>query len=341
MSRLWQVLENVYAPTASITSWRLKLGEDFERNRDMLMPTDQLAWALPVPGRPHEKIEICEVDEGVYEGYNEKTEEFTLIDRRDLICYEFSVAKLSKILAELIGFDVAFEKLGGPQHRFRLGHYGNPNGSGFSIYFAKVGDPSRLNWCTDALLVDNPRPFALFVTSKRILNSRNERALEARGCLVVPLEQAILRDEVDEWCLSPWAREQFVAFRDRLMPPAKTVVGRFPTPSGSRWSEVEIRFANSEKISVSIREQRQVLTYAQLGLIDSRSGKPSKQWELLQMFAREYGTMTWLSPDACRKNRKRRELLNKSLQSFFDIDDEPIELTDDKKGWRCVFKLVP
>jgi len=74
-------------------------------------------------------------------------------------------------------------------------------------------------------------------------------------------------------------------------------------------------------------------------LIDSRSGKPSKQWELLRLFAREHGVMTWLSPGACRQNRKRRELLNKSLQQFFDIEGEPIELTDDRKGWRCLFKV--
>lgn len=136
-------------------------------------------------------------------------------------------------------------------------------------------------------------------------------------------------------------RQQLVAFRDRLMPPAKTVAGRFPTPSGSRWSDVEMRFSDTEKISVTIRDQRQVLTYSQLGLVDSRNGKPSKQWELLFQFAREHGSLTWLSPSACRKNRKRRELLNRSLQQFFDIDGEPIELTDDNKGWQCQFKIQP
>ena len=226
-------------------------------------------------------------------------------------------------------------------YRFRLGHFGNPNGSGFSLYLAKVCDPCRLDWCIDALLAETQRPFVLFLTSNRMLNSRNENALSARGCLIIPLEQAIFRSEDGEWNLSQWARQQLVSFRDRLMPPAKTVSGRFPTPSGSRWSDVEMRFSDTEKISVTIRDQRQVLTYSQLGLVDSRNGKPSKQWELLQSFARVHGMMTWLSPDACRKNRKRRELLNKSLQAYFDIDGEPIEMTDDKKGWRCVFKLQP
>jgi hypothetical protein len=49
--------------------------------------------------------------------------------------------------------------------------------------------------------------------------------------------------------------------------------------------------------------------------------------------------MTWLSPGACRQNRKKRELLNKLPPRFFDIEGEPIELTDDQKSWRCLFKV--
>lgn len=122
-----------------------------------------------------------------------------------------------------------------------------------------------------------------------------------------------------------------------------------PRPSNANWpfensiiglcSGEEINDAADEDDPDDDGDQRQMLTYSQLGLIDSRSGKPSKQWELLRLFAREHGVMTWFSPGACRQNRKRRELLNKSLQQFFDIDGEPIELTDDRKGWRCLFKV--
>ena len=317
LSQPWQALESLNDVATSHLSWRLLLGDSFDSNRELLVPINELAAALPVPGRPYEWLEVSEFEEGVFEGYNQKTETYVPVDRRDIVCYEFSFGKLAGELAALIGFEVAFERLGGPMYRFRL------------------------DWCIDALLAETQRPFVLFLTSNRMLNSRNENALSARGCLIIPLEQAIFRSEDGEWNLSQWARQQLVSFRDRLMPPAKTVSGRFPTPSGSRWSDVEMRFSDTEKISVTIRDQRQVLTYSQLGLVDSRNGKPSKQWELLQSFARVHGMMTWLSPDACRKNRKRRELLNKSLQAYFDIDGEPIEMTDDKKGWRCVFKLQP
>jgi hypothetical protein len=337
MSQPWQAIEQLDDVATSHLSWRLLLA--FDLHYDLLVPIKGLAALLPISGRPHEWLEIVEVDDGVFEGYNEKTEEYVSVDRRDIVCYEFSFSRLAEELASLIGFDVAFERLGGPMYRFRLGHFGNPDGSGFSLYMAKVSDPSRLDWCIDALLAEIHRPFVLFLTSNRMLKSQNEAALSARGCLVIPLEQSLLRDGDGAWILSPWARTQLVAFRDRLMPPAKTVAGRFATPTGSRWSDLEMRFIDSEKISVVVGDQRQMLTYSQLGLIDSRSGKPSKQWELLRLFAREHGVMTWLSPGACRQNRKRRELLSKSLQQFFDIEGEPIELTDDRKSWRCLFKV--
>jgi hypothetical protein len=339
MSQPWQALEQLDDVATSRLSWRLMLGDAFESHRELLVPIKDLAVSLPVPGNVNESLEIIQVGDGVFEGYNDKTEEYVPVDRRDIVCYEFSFGRFANELASLIGFDLAFEELAGPMYRFRLGHFGNPNGSGFSLYMAKVSDPSRLDWCADALLAEIHRPFVLFLTSNRMLNSQNEAALSARGCLVIPLEQSMLRGGDGAWILSPWARTQLVAFRDRLMPPVKTVAGRFPTPTGSRWSDLELRFIDSEKISVVVGDQRQMLTYSQLGLIDSRSGKPSKQWELLRLFAREHGVMTWLSPGACRQNRKRRELLNKSLQQFFDIEGEPIELTDDRKGWRCLFKV--
>jgi hypothetical protein len=145
--------------------------------------------------------------------------------------------------------------------------------------------------------------------------------------------------EENDWILSVWAQSQLVEFRDRLMPKPQSAVGSFPTPNGSRWTDVQIQFRDGETISVKIDKQREVLSFAQLGLCDSRSGKPSKQWELLRTFADNHGVMTWQSPGACRQNRKRRELLNESLRKFFGIDGDPIELTDDKQGWRCLIRL--
>jgi hypothetical protein len=80
--------------------------------------------------------------------------------------------------------------------------------------------------------------------------------------------------------------------------------------------------------------------YAQMGMADGRNARPTKQRELLQALARNHGVLTWKSPDTSRKNKKRWELLARTLKAFFRIDGEPIVATDDGKGWRTIFALA-
>ncbi len=150
MTRLWQALERIDDVATSYASWRLMLGDEYDQYCDLLTPMNQFAKSLPVPGRPYQSIEIIEVDDGVFEGYDEKTESYLSVDRRDIVCYEFRFDRLADELSELVGFDVSFEQLTGPRYRYRLGHYGNPDGHGFAFYFAKVCDPRRLDGCVDA-----------------------------------------------------------------------------------------------------------------------------------------------------------------------------------------------
>ncbi len=99
MSQPWQALERLNDVATSHLSWRLLLGDAFDSHCDLLLPIRDLAKALPVPNRPYEWLEIVEVEDGVFEGYNEKTEEYVPIDRRDIVCYEFSFGKLAAELA--------------------------------------------------------------------------------------------------------------------------------------------------------------------------------------------------------------------------------------------------
>lgn len=113
----------------------------------------------------------------------------------------------------------------------------------------------------------------------------------------------------------------------------------FTSLADRKWSELTIRFLNSETVSVKLLDKSAKLTYSDLGMIDGRSRGPTKQWYLLEAFARDRGELTWTSPSASRENRKRRKLLSDNLKSFFGIQGEPIVLTEDKKGWRTVFNV--
>ena len=113
----------------------------------------------------------------------------------------------------------------------------------------------------------------------------------------------------------------------------------FPTPAGLSWGDVVIRFVDRHSVSVAAGEVTRTLHYAQMGMADGRNARPTKQWELLQALVRNRGVLTWKSPDAGRKNKKRRELLARHLKAFFRIDGEPIVATEDGKGWQTIFRI--
>ena len=127
MNRFWLALERVWGLSTSRLCWQQRLGDVDHRNADLgryelLVATNQLAKTLPVIGNPYEWLEVSEFEDGVFEGYNEKTEEYIPVDRRDLVCFEFNVVKLSKVLCDLIGFAPAVEKLDKTHHCYLLGH---------------------------------------------------------------------------------------------------------------------------------------------------------------------------------------------------------------------------
>ena len=70
-----------------------------------------------------------------------------------------------------------------------------------------------------------------------------------------------------------------------------------------------------------------------MDMVDNRNTLPDLQWELLNSFAEEYGTLTWDSPSASRKNQKRKEKLAKVLRNYFQIKSDPFERIKDEKGW--------
>ena len=115
-----------------------------------------------------------------------------------------------------------------------LGHYGNPNGSGFSLFLARANDSRRSDRCVDALMAECARPFVLFLTSMRLLSNRNESTLDARGCLIIPLDQAIAFDHDGNWHLSPWARDQYRTVKSGHAEPAFCSITHFVSKSSSQ-----------------------------------------------------------------------------------------------------------
>jgi hypothetical protein len=94
---------------------------------------------------------------------------------------------------------------------------------------------------------------------------------------------------------------------------------------------------DGETVSVKVKDQSAVLLYSQMGMIDGRNKKPTKQWELLRDFAHEHGILDWHSRRAARENKKRCQNLARNLKRFFRISDYPF--APEGNGWRALFHV--
>jgi hypothetical protein len=88
--------------------------------------------------------------------------------------------------------------------------------------------------------------------------------------------------------------------------------------------------------TVAVRGVTGTFNYTQMGMASRRNGLPTKQWELLRVFAENRGVLTWKSRQADRRNQKRKEILAEHLRQFFRIAGEPFLVQC--AGWEACFQ---
>lgn len=260
------------------------------------------------------------------------------IDPQEMAIYRFDFQRLVIALAEALGFESRLDWSDGDA-AWRIGTDRPMAGVSVPVYLQTLSMRDAVRYATD----DSDGPFVLIRWQDERLSDDVRYWLQRRDVLLLTLAELASIDERGEVTIAVAAQKELDAFRRQQLP--NTDAGqpgiRFPTPAGTRWSQVAIQFKSDEAVQVSVGDVSQIYNFTQMGFVDARNGRPTLQWELLRMMAAERGIYTWHSPGACRKNKKRREVLTKKLREFFGVEGDPIELTDDKKGYRTVFKLTP
>lgn len=113
-----------------------------------------------------------------------------------------------------------------------------------------------------------------------------------------------------------------------IAPERRRAVDPFPTPDGTSWEEVSIRFLSDHRVSITVRSSIDTRNYAEMGFADRRGGnrsRPDSAWELLRKLAEQGGTLT-RSQEAgveWRKVEKRIQQIRGRLRLFFQIHDDP------------------
>ena len=115
----------------------------------------------------------------------------------------------------------------------------------------------------------------------------------------------------------------------------------FPLPDGARWEDLSIIFSDGHVVTVKHQGLWKRFTYSQMGMVCSKSGDPTKQWELLRAFADSHGLIDWHSKYATDKLKKQKQELSRRLREFFRLKEDPIEWVKGEKCYRCRFQILP
>lgn len=344
LQRFWQAIESIPGAAAVRAEWQRQLGSDFNLVATLLRPTDELAASFPVPhdltALPYTVVQHGPDD---FVGVAADGGATITLSKSDLLIYRLDHRRLHVSIATTLGFELSEARVDGAPFTSRIATYRPFAGFFFPVYLALPLESADLLQAAQVILSQSDQPFVLIAPSSRHLRPPCEALLRARKACFVALDEAIMAESGNKWIATAEARQRLQAFRDSVIPQATKQDGTmfFPTPANVSWADVRIKFIDGETVSIKAGAAAGTFVYAQMGMADGRHARPTKQWELLRSFAQGYGTLTWKSPAADRRNQKRRERLAQDLKKFLRIDGEPILPTDDAKGWRTVFQLEP
>lgn len=339
----WKALEVMTGPCGVRVEWQHHLGDmPFASVSRYLRPVKGLAERYPrwVEGREVGPYEVVEHDADTFVLVDPRSRAATPIPRAELVAYELHRERLVADLTAAFGFRAGSVPSCPTSFAWPVGMYEPLAGYSFPAFLVITTERARLARVVSAFAEASSRPFLLLTPTAAKVSPAVMEVVERRKLRLVPLCDAV---EMTATGLlpTPAAEVTLGRFRDSHLPAITPTRGEgfFPTPAGTRWEHVHIRFLDGHSVSIRVGSVTAVYEYGQLGMADGRNAQPNVQWELLRVFARNSGQLRWGDAGADYRNPKRRERLSAQLEAFFRIPDEPIIAIDDGKGWRTVFQL--
>ncbi len=340
LTRFWLALERLPGQAAVTPQWRHLIRSDFDLVYRLMTPDTRLATSYPrLDGRGSD-FQVVEHGYDDFVGVSEDDGDRTRLSRADLVVYRLDPAKIVAAVATAFGLEAEGTSVEGLAATHRVGTFRPLAGFAYPVYLTIQLEHPDYKAAVESLVATTAGPFVLLAPTNRHHRIATKLLLDARGCLFLPLADAI-RSDGPSWELTDAARAALDAFAAKLIPAVEPQTSFFPTPAGATWAMLRIRFIDGHRVAVSVGGAAQTFNYTQMGMADGRNGNPTKQWELLRVFASNHGTLTWGSKGASRDNQKRRDKLVENLKSFFRFGGEPIRLLPGGKGWETVFAVEP
>ena len=321
----WYRIERLPVRTGVQAFWRKTAGSAFSCLEPYLRATGAQALTLPCdePGEgcprkvvvhePDDMVAICRASP------HSRCEDI-VVTKKDLAIYQFDLFKLGEHLAAALGLVGPVEPLPGTADTILLGAHVPYAGRSHCVYLTAQSSAEVFTHAVAMLAAINHEPFFLLAPTARLLDQSDRDLIASRGARFVALVDLFDEAPSDQFRLRANSRVIFEGIEGK---PVSTANSRpsFRTPALAKWSDLEIVFDNGEVISIRVLGKVGKAGYTEVGMVDRRASRPSKQWHLLERLAEARGVF----PSLGQKERKQAQELAARLRDFFGIDGDPFQ----------------
>jgi hypothetical protein len=348
LSRVWPALEAIAGLAGIPATWREHLGDEADAVAGFLRPTDRRAarFPCPSPGGDGCPRQIIDRHDGTFIATcgdrPQRCDAVELSDAERTI-HDLDVHRFADSLVVVLGLTSAFQHVTACPQTWQLGTYTPLSGHSYPAYLTIQDSPDQAYAVAVRLAGIAAGPLLLFVPTRRVIDPVTSELVTRSQSRIIALEDLVAIDDRGRWVAQRPPNELFREFRVAVLGEQSTSapVVRFPTPPGARWEELTIRFITQHQVHVRVRSTAGTYEHTQMDMANKRNDQPTKQWELLQLFAQHGGELTWSDFGADPKNEHRRQILARQLRELFGIEGDPFDKLPGGHGWRTRFTIVP
>ena len=325
------------------------LGDEFEVAQQLLRPTDYRAEVYPCTnpgghGCPRRVVDLGE--RGLYAvcGDVDRLCPDILLKPADLVVYELDRQRFGVMVAVALGVTpVSYAPVAHMRETCRIGEYNPRAGDRFPVFLTIQWDRLRLRDILTRLLRMESTPFIVVLPTDYLVDLDVRELFTGKKARICALEDILGVEEPERLVPTPAATRMLEEFHAGVFPDegGPGAMELFPTPPDARWNELKIRFLTRDTVSIQCRGIIRSSTYLHMKMADGRTGQPNRQWLLLFDMADWHGRKDIHGRHVSEKDRKCKETLSRSLQSYFGIADDPISWNDDAYSYVTRFVLEP
>jgi hypothetical protein len=258
--------------------------------------------------------------------------------------HDLNIEALAEDFSGLLGLESEMRSLPDAGAGWQIGWYVPVAGQRFAVVLILPVSEEQAHHDAVYLRAYYDRPFLLLAPTRAVIEPVSLELLRAGRSRVLYLEEMLGIGATAEWQLLRPAEDLLRDFRHDLLGDVRFGMPehRFPTPPGTTWNDVALRFINGHELESRVSGRGGgVFSYAHLGMAKTNKDEPTVQWDLLRSLAESRGEFLWPRSVRRKTMQKRRQRLADHLRDFLGIMDNPFDDLLGRRGFKTRFTIVP